>query len=170
MSTSRKAPVKELPERAAQPIYGLQKGRFAGFDVRRGVLVDFPGSGGPVPALSVVPMDQKAAERAAAERQEVMLQFQNGDPGLPVVMGLVQPVVQTPLLDAMLAAPAKGQKLEATVDGKRVLIEGQDEIVLRCGEASITLRRNGKVVVRGTYLETRSSGTNRIKGGAVQIN
>jgi hypothetical protein len=61
-------------------------------------------------------------------------------------------------------------EMEIRVDGKRVELEGQDEIVLRCGEASITLRRNGRVVIRGTYVETYSKGTNRIKGGSVQIN
>jgi len=62
------------------------------------------------------------------------------------------------------------EELAVRVDGKRVVIEGQDEIVLRCGEASITLRRNGRIIVRGNYVETRSKGTNRIKGGSVQIN
>jgi hypothetical protein len=51
-----------------------------------------------------------------------------------------------------------------------VLLQGKDELVLRCGEASLTLRRNGRVVLRGTYVESRSKGTNRIKGGSVQIN
>jgi hypothetical protein len=60
--------------------------------------------------------------------------------------------------------------LSATVDGKQVVLEAKDEIVLRCGQASITLRRNGRIVIRGTYVETRSSGVNRIKGGSVQIN
>lgn len=55
-------------------------------------------------------------------------------------------------------------------DNKRVEIEGQDEVVLRCGKASITLRRNGRVVIRGAYIESRSEGTNRIKGGHVLIN
>lgn len=32
------------------------------------------------------------------------------------------------------------------------------------------LRRNGRVVIRGAYVETRSRGVNRIKGGSVQIN
>jgi hypothetical protein len=58
----------------------------------------------------------------------------------------------------------------ARVDGRRVCIEGADEIVLRCGKASITLRRNGKVVIEGTYVESRSSGIQRIKGAAVKIN
>jgi hypothetical protein len=60
--------------------------------------------------------------------------------------------------------------LEAFVDGKRVVIDAGDEIVLRCGKASITLRRNGRIVIRGSYIETRSQGTNRIRGGSVQIN
>ena len=50
------------------------------------------------------------------------------------------------------------------MDGKRVVIEGKDEIVLQCGQASITLRRNGKVIIKGTYVESHASGTQRIKG------
>lgn len=173
MSPPRKAAAPaaaELLERAAQPVTGVRVGWISGFDVQRGLLVDFPGGGGPVPAKSIVPLDKAAVERAVAEKQGAVLQFENGDPRLPVLMGLLQPAVQTPLLDALLAAPAPGAPLEAKVDGKRVVIEGQQEIVLRCGQASITLQRNGKVVVRGTYLETRATGTNRIKGGSVQIN
>ena len=60
--------------------------------------------------------------------------------------------------------------IEADVDGKRVRIVAQDEIVLECGQASITLRRNGRVIIRGTYVETHSEGTNRIKGAQVRIN
>jgi hypothetical protein len=61
-------------------------------------------------------------------------------------------------------------KLHATVDGKRMEISAEEEIVLKCGKASITLRRNGRIVVRGTYLETDSEGVNRIKGASVKIN
>ncbi|HVE87904.1 MAG TPA: DUF6484 domain-containing protein [Myxococcales bacterium] len=171
MSGSRKtAAPHHAPEQVGQPIAGVRVGWIAGFDAQRGVLVAFPGGGAPTPARSVIPLDQAAVERAVADRQGAVLQFENGDPRLPVLMGLLQPTVQTPLLDALLAAPPAEEKLEAKVDGKRVVIEGQDEVVLRCGQASITLRRNGKVVVRGTYLETRATGTNRIKGGSVQIN
>jgi len=59
---------------------------------------------------------------------------------------------------------------EVVVDGKRVQIEGTEEVVLRCGKASITLHSNGRLVIRGAYIESRASGTNRIKGGAVLIN
>jgi len=59
---------------------------------------------------------------------------------------------------------------EARVDGKKVLIVGEEEVTLKCGKASITLTAAGKVLIKGEYVLSRSSGVNRIKGGAVQIN
>jgi uncharacterized protein (DUF2345 family) len=56
------------------------------------------------------------------------------------------------------------------IDGQRLQFEAKDEIVLKCGKASITLTKAGKIIIRGTYLLSRSSGVNRIKGGSVQIN
>jgi hypothetical protein len=60
--------------------------------------------------------------------------------------------------------------MDAEVDGERLVFTAKKEIVLRCGKASITLTRAGKVLIRGIYLLSRSSGVNRIKGGSVQIN
>lgn len=165
------SPLEELLEKPREPIHGVKVGWIAGFDGQRGLLVDFEGNtAGPSPTRTIVALSPQAIEAAVSSRQGAVLQFENGDPRLPLVMGLLQPTTQTPLLDALLTAPPPASEMEANVDGKRVVIEGKDEIVLRCGEASITLRRNGKVVLRGTYLETHATGTNRIKGGSVQIN
>jgi hypothetical protein len=60
--------------------------------------------------------------------------------------------------------------LEVKLDGQSVILEAEQELVLRCGKSSITLTRAGKVLMRGAYLLSRSSGVNRIKGGSVQIN
>ena len=43
-------------------------------------------------------------------------------------------------------------------------------MVLRCGKASITLTQAGKILLDGTYVVSRSSGANRIKGASVQLN
>lgn len=67
-------------------------------------------------------------------------------------------------------APPPGVMFEATIDGSRMRIAAKDEVVIQCGKASITLRRNGRVVIRGTHVETHSAGTNRIKGGQVRVN
>jgi hypothetical protein len=60
--------------------------------------------------------------------------------------------------------------MEAHVDGQRVVIEGRDEVVLRCGKASLTLRRNGQVLLRGINIRTEADEVHKIKGGKVQIN
>jgi hypothetical protein len=67
-------------------------------------------------------------------------------------------------------APPPGITFEATIDGSRLRVGAKDEVVIQCGKASITLRRNGRVIIRGTHVETNSSGTNRIKGGQVRVN
>jgi hypothetical protein len=55
-------------------------------------------------------------------------------------------------------------------DGERLLITARHQLVLRCGKAAITLTQAGKVLIEGTYLSSRSTGVNRIKGGSVQLN
>jgi hypothetical protein len=149
--------------------------------------VEFPGNElGPVPARSVIPLDPTLVAEAIAEQRGVMLSFEDGRPDAPIITGLLQPVVfaiegdlsdmpDMPDMPDASDMPEPDQAdhlpgMHASVDGRRVEIEATDEIVLRCGQASIVLRRNGRVVIRGTYVETRSRGVNRIKGGSVQIN
>lgn len=145
-------------------------------------LVDFEGNpSGPCVARRTIPLEPDTLQRAVEMHQGVLLSFERGDPRLPIITGLLHS--DTPGLDAMLEGPKANAEqapadtphpepspMEAHVDGKRVVIEGADEVVLKCGQASITLRRNGKLILKGTYVETHSSGVNRIKGGSVQIN
>ena len=136
------------------------------------VKVDYPGAGGPVVARRVLASTAGLPEPSLRVGQQVVLTFENGDPNLPIILGFIQPTRGS---EAPHAEPAEGhddkmQVIEADVDGKRVRIVAQDEIVLQCGNASVTLRRNGRVLIRGTYVETYSEGTNRIKGGQVRIN
>ena len=93
--------------------------------------------------------------------REVVLIFEQADPGRPIIMGLLQP-------DAGTDEGRRGVSVQR--DGDSLTLTADREIVLRCGEASITLTRAGKVLIRGAYLLSRSSGVNRIKGGSVQIN
>ena len=149
--------IRRARRQASEPALATRLGRLVEWSNDTGVLVDFDGNArGPIAARSLVPLDAGKVARAVAAGREVLLAF-DGD--LPIVVGLVEPP------PGAEAAPD-----EAVVDGRRVVLEGKDEIVLKCGAASITLRRNGRVVVRGAYVETRAEGVNRIKGGAVKIN
>ena len=144
-------------------------GRIAAVDAAGMVSVEVPGAPQARAARLAVSLTRDDLLAAREAGGSAVLVFENGDPALPIIVGLVQTVGPPP--DALHNdSPEVPQVLEADVDGKRVRITAQDEIVLECGSASITLRRNGRVVVRGTYVESYSDGTNRIKGGQVRIN
>lgn len=93
--------------------------------------------------------------------EQVMLAFENGDKQKPIVLG------------RLLAVEDMGDgtpPLDVRVDGERVRLTANREVVLRCGEASITLTRAGKVIIKGSYVLSRSTGYNKTKGAAVDIN
>jgi hypothetical protein len=164
MSTRRKASASAAIDTADGPVLGtLARGSRVG-----SLLVEVPG-GGTRKARTTLKLDAESLRRAVETRQAALLLFENGDATRPIVVGLVQAETETPLLDEVLEA-APGPRVQAKVDGRTKLIEAKDELVLKCGPTSITLRRNGKIVIRGLYVESYASGTNRIKGGAVRIN
>lgn len=123
----------------------------------------------PVAARVLTSLDDRTLGAAARERAEAVLMFEEGDPRRPVLLGLLRSA--TPLVDALLAGPLPaGEPAVARVDGRRVVVEGKEEVVLQCGKASLTLRRDGKVVLRGVNLVTQADQVHKIRGGKVQIN
>ena len=94
---------------------------------------------------------------------DVVLMFEDGDAFRPVVMGVLRGSAGWP-------AAHQSAQVEVDADGERLIVSAKEQLVLRCGKASITLTRAGKVLIKGSYLLSRSSGVNRIKGGSVQLN
>ena len=93
----------------------------------------------------------------------VVLMFEGNDATRPIVMGVLRPTVGWPL-----AEPPT--QVEVDADGERLLVTAKEQLVLRCGKASITLTKAGKVLIQGSYVLSRSTGVNRVKGGSVQLN
>ncbi|RKH40292.1 hypothetical protein D7X12_21225 [Corallococcus sicarius] len=146
-------------------------GWVVGADSQGNLQVDFPGNRlGSLSARSTLALAPEAAAEAVRQRQGAVLLFENGDPALPLVMGLIKAPSTTPLIDSILDDSLSRVPVEARVDGKRVVIEGREEVVLRCGKASLTLRRDGQVVLRGVNVRTEAEQVQKIKGGKVQIN
>jgi hypothetical protein len=95
----------------------------------------------------------------------VVVVFEQGEIRRPIVLGVLQEPAVAPERE-----PGTGRRLEVEADEDRLVLSAERQITLRCGEASITLTRAGKVILRGTYVVSRSSGCNRIKGAVVDIN
>lgn len=162
----KKADVVRLEPR--ERIEGPRVGRVV--SCRAGeVKVEVPGRSAAVTARLSAALDDATLERAARDRQEALLLFEEGDPARPVIVSLLRSA--TPHLDAALTTgPLPAGEKVARVDGRRVEIEGREEVVLRCGKASITLRRDGKVVVRGVDVVTQADAVQKIRGGKIRIN
>lgn len=166
-------PGKEQNSRAANALScnpGVLIGKLAAWDNAGNPLVDYPNNPSEcfLPARTTVPLTQAHLGR------EVALMLANGDSRQPLIIGLLQPTSTS----AMRGSPDSAQDrtkglhpaIAAEVDGERLVFTAKQEIVLQCGHASLTLTKAGKVLIRGAYLLSRSSGMNRIKGGSVQIN
>jgi len=93
----------------------------------------------------------------------VVLMFESGSPQRPIVMGVLRGSAGWPLTE-------KPGQVEVDANGERLLVSAKDQLVLRCGKASITLTKAGKVLIEGSYLLSRSTGVNRVKGGSIQLN
>jgi Domain of unknown function (DUF6484) len=138
---------------------GVVIGVLMGFDDNSAPLVVFPGN----PVEHAVPARTTASLEHDHIGAEVALMFEQGDPARPLIMGRI-------LHPEVAFNPAGNRRFQATIDDQRVELKAEQEIVLRCGKASITLTRAGKILLRGAYLFSRSTGVNKIKGGSIQLN
>lgn len=143
------------------PQYGAATARLHGFDLDdRALVVDLPGLPGEIMAARSTVRLRREHTGAA-----VVVLFDQGDVRRPIITGVIQehrPSQQNPADEPGVVSVAR--------DDDRVVLSAEREIVLRCGDASITLTRAGKVLISGAYILSRSTGYNRIKGAAVDIN
>jgi phage baseplate assembly protein gpV len=142
------------------PITGILIGEMIAMrDDARTPLIVYPGQPGTaaLAARSVVDL------HGAHIGKQVVLMFERGNPARPIVMGVLREGEGWPLEE-------RPGQVEVDADGGRLIVSAKEQVVLRCGKASITLTKAGKVLIEGTYVLSRSTGVNRIKGGSVHIN
>jgi hypothetical protein len=141
--------------KSAMPPGSIVLGRIQTLDAPGLPQVTYQGVDKPRLAMSLIPIDASHVGRLVA------LSFPAGADGQPLVLG----AMWMPDQPALPVTP-----VEAIVDGRTVVLEAAESVTLRCGEASITLTADGQILLRGAYISSHSTGTQRIKGAAVKIN
>lgn len=140
-------------------IDGVVIGLFLSIDDNGEPLVAFPGN----PVEAAVPAHSTTQFTTNDVGKEVALLFEGGDLHKPLIIGKIQHASAEKLIH-------NGEHTTAEMDGEHIVLSAKQNITLKCGKASVTLTKSGKIILRGAYLLSRSSGVNRIKGGSVQIN
>jgi hypothetical protein len=155
------APVEgSVASTGRERIVGVVIGTLVGFaDAGATPLVTYRGQ----PGTAALPARATADLHGVHIGRRTVLMFEEGDPYRPIILGCLQNAHSKTL------SPELG-RVVVDADDDRLIVSAQERIVLRCGKASITLTKAGKLILQGTYVSSQSSGVLRIKGGSVHIN
>lgn len=131
--------------------HGMVVGRFMGLDSQQRPRVVVEQVGILVIDHSLIPLDDEHLGR------QVVVQ-------LPAT-----PSAQTPSIVMGLIWQASGAAASDDAPEHRV-IEAQTQLEFRCGDSAIILNADGRIQLRGHYITSQASATQRILGGSVQVN
>jgi len=144
-----------------------------------GEIIKITEEGTPIVKFVGAPIEGVAARIAVSPHEvmsseelinnQVVILFQDRDLEKPIITGIIRNSIFENTGISTLD-PHKQPTQSFTVNGKKLVFEGEEEIVLRCGLGSITLRANGQISVKGSKLLSRASQSNKIRGASVFIN
>jgi hypothetical protein len=95
---------------------------------------------------------------------EVALLFEDGRKDSPLIIGRIMEPVRLP------AEPQPSRPLVIADEDQPIVIKSRRSLEFRCGKASITMKADGTVTIRGTQILTRAERTNRVQGATVALN
>ena len=156
------AAVRALPEAAPGT---LMTGHLTGVDEEGRLLFRPEGStADPTPvAIGLELSDGTLVKAARQQRRALVARTADATPRL-VLVGLVRDRVSAKLVTA------RPGTLEVGLDGETLRLTAERDLVLQCGEAKLTLRKDGKIVLSGSNILSASRGPHRIKGATIALN
>ena len=122
----------------------------------------------PIPArvLSSVAI---SLETINCDSDHLLLVLPENDPSeLPIIIGLIDDTIQN--RNDKSDNSTFDNPFTVSIDGKKAVLSAKHEISISCGKSSITLRNDGKIVIKGSQIVSRASKENKIKGATVKVN
>jgi hypothetical protein len=130
------------------------------------VWIDYPDNPRHTPLVAI----SVASVTTADVGRRAVLAFADGDPEQPILLGLVRPPsgIETPTQTRgpFSAAPVVG----AVAETPHLHVEAEETMTLTCGQASLSLHKDGRVIGRGTNVATYADGTLRLRGAGIELN
>ncbi len=168
-------------QKTTQIIQTMEKPDTSGNKIAKIVQADNPatimvqwGNNPPQTARYLDTVDVKKIIGKESIGREVVISLIDNDPTQPMIMGVVanpiEEMVNMEITPENTETSQSKSPAEIVRDDENITITAKNQITLKCGQGSITIQKDGKIVVKGTNLISRSSGLNRIKGGSVGIN
>ncbi|PRQ07237.1 DUF6484 domain-containing protein [Enhygromyxa salina] len=156
-------------------------GRVVSVDADGRPRVWFAGLSGPPPVARLIGVVPPASiEDALLDGRTILLGFLDGRADAPVIMSLASmadlPRCEPPVASELPATPEPEPepepeiKIEVDGEASERVIEAREQLVLRCGDAAITLRADGTVRIVGRDITSWARRRQRIRGGSVAIN
>lgn len=164
----RKRLATSIIEQSGISISGVLSGRLISIDENGQFLIDFQGNpNGPISARLTSSVWEKL-RKGHLEGREVLLAFDNNDLSRPVIIDTMYNIIEE-IVESSVTLETQTAK-DQNIANKRVSIDAEEDIVLQCGKASITLTKAGKILIQGEYVLSNSKGANKIKGGSIHLN
>jgi hypothetical protein len=151
----------------------IGKGKIVGFDQHGTIIVEPEDGGDTVPCYCI----RNGKDALPVYNKDDMVAFTTAEDGRDgFIFGRIEAYI--PCTDEQSVAPPSVQlpidfdkkRKSLTLQGKTITLDADKEATIVCGKSSIHLRKDGRVVIRGARILSRSSGTNKIRGASVMIN
>jgi hypothetical protein len=151
-------------------------------------VVELPGSAHPAMAAEVavllgfadggaIPLVLRTGE-AVARHAETLLPLRGEHIGRRVALLPLRGADADWLVIGLLAGqagwpaglPVPDGVVQVQADGRCLALQARDELALRCGKASVKLRADGRIEIRGETIVSEAVRANRVRGGSVELN
>lgn len=145
-------------------VTGIRAGSVCGLEPDGSVRVDYPGN-------PMGPRQARTTEIIGPDDIgcQVLLVFENNDPALPIIAGKIKPPQPVGPPGTLMELDRKAV-CDLLADGRKLVLEAEEQVEIRCGRSALILGRDGKVVIKGEEVISRGRRINKIRGGAVKIN
>ena len=145
------------PSEARRAARGPTRAQLSGITAEGVVLVTLDGHQAVAAELATGVSDETLL-RAIERRGQVLIDFIDGAPNQPVIVGLLRERLD-------VSSDASHRVTEPNVE-----LTAGESLRLRCGESAIELQKDGRVTIRGSELRSVATGGNLVQGAHVDIN